>query len=281
MNTFDLLGYRTDRPYSLVSTTSVGFFALINAGPTVINVTVIEAVTATTSQDAVAPSIASVVEPTTAVSDVTSTKIVANYASEALTCSETQSSYINEFVLIDETSIANSNQFITGSIYNTQTQEVSTTQDAVSSNLLITLVIVESSGALETQTAVTFIVTEIVESSVVVATQNALISLIANLIEAVIAVDECNASGSIYNPLVSESGEAQVSLIVAGSTFTITMLESVLASDSYAGRLLWELINDIQNANWGNVSNSQNPVWSAINNAQNPNWVPINTFGTS
>lgn len=34
MNVFDLLGYRSDRPYSVESKTSVGYFALVNGGGT-------------------------------------------------------------------------------------------------------------------------------------------------------------------------------------------------------------------------------------------------------
>lgn len=86
--------------------------------------------------------------------------------------------------------------------------------------------------------------------------------------------------GSTYNVSITESGDAQAVLNIS-AIYTATLLEDLNASDSVAGRLLWELINDIQNANWNTVANAQNPNWISISDAQNPNWTPINTFGTS
>jgi hypothetical protein len=84
----------------------------------------------------------------------------------------------------------------------------------------------------------------------------------------------------VYTVDLTEAGDAQSTLQVGG-IFNVTVLEALNASDSVAGRLLWELINDIQNANWNTVVNAQTPGWVNISNTQNPNWTPINTFGTS
>lgn len=167
-----------------------------------------------------------------------------------------------------------------GSTYNTQVSETLTVQDVVSSILVIASILSESLSVTETQATALDVVANIAESITAGGTQESVLSLVAELVEIVTTNDLYDAGGSTYNVALTEAGDAQLSLLVGG-IFNVAVLEALNASDSVAGRLLWELINDIQNTNWNTVVNAQNPNWVSIGDAQNPNWTPINTFGTS
>ena len=51
--------------------------------------------------------------------------------------------------------------------------------------------------------------------------------------------------------------------------------ETLTVIDSPTARLLWELINDTQNADWASINNAQTPGWATIGTAQVPGWVLI------
>jgi hypothetical protein len=74
---------------------------------------------------------------------------------------------------------------------------------------------------------------------------------------------------------------------LAIATFFAIVTDGAVAVDAMSARLLWEIINDAQTANWGNISNAQPGAWATVNdaqtaawgtiaNAQTPGWATIN-----
>jgi hypothetical protein len=57
--------------------------------------------------------------------------------------------------------------------------------------------------------------------------------------------------------------------------YNVSLAESIAALDLFGGTYLWNLIDDIQTADWQNVPNSQTPGWTDVNDAQTPGWTPI------
>jgi hypothetical protein len=64
---------------------------------------------------------------------------------------------------------------------------------------------------------------------------------------------------------------------LAVATFFAIVTDGAVAVDVITARLLWEIINDSQNANWGTISNPQNPGWTTINDAQSTPWNVVKT----
>ena len=64
---------------------------------------------------------------------------------------------------------------------------------------------------------------------------------------------------------------------IACKHLRVRMAEGVVAVDQMAARLLWEVINDAQNANWAQTNDAQNPGWATIDNAQPASWSVIKT----
>ena len=90
--------------------------------------------------------------------------------------------------------------------------------------------------------------------------------------------DAYSAAGSVYNPTITESVAAQDSLIVTG-IFYVLIAESIAAGDSFLGRLLWELIDDTETANWQNIVNTQSSGWTIIDDTETgSNWTDIKTI---
>ena len=52
----------------------------------------------------------------------------------------------------------------------------------------------------------------------------------------------------------------------ASGTFNITVSEVAAILDAISAGLLWELIDDSQNANWQTFNNAQNANWTPITN---------------
>ena len=94
-----------------------------------------------------------------------------------------------------------------------------------------------------------------------------------------VAVDDYSAAGSTYNVSVSAIGDAQDAYYPNG-TSNVFVIETLIATEgTFVGRLLWEVIDDTQTANWGNISTTQTANWGSVDTAQTPNWGPINTSG--
>ena len=89
--------------------------------------------------------------------------------------------------------------------------------------------------------------------------------------ETVNAVDTITNT-AIYNNLLFESGYANDTISAAGSIYHVAVVEALSASDSVSARLLWEIIDDTDDAHWGSIDTSNVPVWSAITTTQTPNW---------
>ncbi|NBU94170.1 MAG: hypothetical protein EBS18_06515, partial [Actinobacteria bacterium] len=51
-----------------------------------------------------------------------------------------------------------------------------------------------------------------------------------------------------------------------GGTFNITVSEVAAILDAISAGLLWELIDDSQNANWQTLNNAQTANWTPITN---------------
>jgi hypothetical protein len=76
--------------------------------------------------------------------------------------------------------------------------------------------------------------------------------------------------------LVEESATS-VDLSSAGLLYLAALQEAASASDSVFPSFLWNVIDDTQNANWGNIGTAQNPNWGAIDDSQNAAWAALET----
>jgi hypothetical protein len=66
----------------------------------------------------------------------------------------------------------------------------------------------------------------------------------------------------------------------AGSVYNAPVLESATIADSLIGGFLWNLIDNIENADWGGISNIQAVSWTGVADNQTPNWQNVgNTQG--
>jgi hypothetical protein len=59
-------------------------------------------------------------------------------------------------------------------------------------------------------------------------------------------------------------------------SFFVTISESLVLADTLNARLLWELIDDSETANWQNINSAQTPTWTLIGSNQTPGWQDIN-----
>jgi hypothetical protein len=64
---------------------------------------------------------------------------------------------------------------------------------------------------------------------------------------------------------------------LAFAVFFATMTDGAVGVDQIAARLLWEIINDSQDAGWAQINDVQNPGWGTINNAQPTSWSVVKT----
>ncbi len=68
---------------------------------------------------------------------------------------------------------------------------------------------------------------------------------------------------SIFNAPVVETASA-ADTVVALAVFFAAVSEGALAVDQIAARLLWEIINDSQNANWTTINDAQTTTWTNV-----------------
>jgi hypothetical protein len=81
-------------------------------------------------------------------------------------------------------------------------------------------------------------------------------------------------------PLQLQTVVANGQVGVVGINFVIGL--TGVSASGYAGslRLLWELIDDSQTANWQNISDAQSAAWAVIDNAQTSSWSNVSTTQT-
>jgi hypothetical protein len=91
-----------------------------------------------------------------------------------------------------------------------------------------------------------------------------------------VAQDSTTVAASIFNAPVSETAVAADSILALAVLFA-TMTDGAVGVDQITARLLWEIINDSQNASWAQINDAQNPGWSTINNAQPTTWSVVKT----
>ena len=63
----------------------------------------------------------------------------------------------------------------------------------------------------------------------------------------------------------------------AAATFIALVTESATASDAITRRLLWEIINDFEIADWTTINTSESTTWSTINTSDAGGWQVIKT----
>jgi hypothetical protein len=84
---------------------------------------------------------------------------------------------------------------------------------------------------------------------------------------------------SIFNAAINESA-AVIDTIFANAVLFATITEGAVAADQIIARLLWEIINDAQTADWGNINASQTTTWATTGTAQAQAWQTINAAQT-
>jgi hypothetical protein len=81
---------------------------------------------------------------------------------------------------------------------------------------------------------------------------------------------------STFSARVNETA-LTVDTFLASAVFFVTITDGAIAADAFVGRLLWEVINDSQTANWGGINSSQTAAWAAIDDSQSTTWHVVQT----
>ena len=81
---------------------------------------------------------------------------------------------------------------------------------------------------------------------------------------------------SIFNAQVDETVVA-LELLFTTAVLYATITDGAVAIDQFLGRLLWEIIDDAQNANWAGINASQSTSWGVIDDSQPTNWHTVQT----
>lgn len=81
---------------------------------------------------------------------------------------------------------------------------------------------------------------------------------------------------SIFNAQVDETVVA-LELLFTTAVLYATITDGAVAIDQFLGRLLWEVIDDAQNANWSSINASQSTSWGVIDDSQPSTWHTVQT----
>ena len=111
-----------------------------------------------------------------------------------------------------------------------------------------------------------FNVTAFAESATASELTSAQLEVSADISESSVATDTVTVGPSTFSAPVSETAVAADS-VLALAVFFATMTDGAVTVDQMAARLLWELVNDSQNANWNIVNNVQSTTWT-VNRTQ-------------
>jgi hypothetical protein len=99
----------------------------------------------------------------------------------------------------------------------------------------------------------------------------------ANIAETAIGTDSPSVAPSTFNAQIAETVTA-LDQIYAYMVFICAVTESSTVMDVATARLLWELINDSQNAGWQTLNTAQSTTWTTINNSVPNTWSDIPTL---
>jgi len=148
--------------------------------------------------------------------------------------------------------------------------------DSASATAVFTPAISEQATASEAVVASTTFPAGILESSAgseIVAARMDFVTFISEL-----ATGDMSTTvvASIFNARVDETVVA-LELLFTTAVFYVTITDNAIALDQFLGRLLWEIIDDTQNANWVSISVSQSTSWGVIDNIQPTNWQAVQT----
>ena len=90
------------------------------------------------------------------------------------------------------------------------------------------------------------------------------------------AAQEHVASRAEFHSRILQSVKA-VATPSASAKFIASVTESAQASDAITRRLLWEIINDFEIADWTTINTSESTTWSTINTSDAGGWQVIKT----
>jgi hypothetical protein len=101
--------------------------------------------------------------------------------------------------------------------------------------------------------------------------------LVANISESGVAADSTTVAASTFNAQIAET-VAALDLVYAYALFACVVTESGTVLDVATARLLWEVINDSQNAGWQTLNAAQSTTWTVINDSVPNTWSDIPTL---
>jgi hypothetical protein len=149
--------------------------------------------------------------------------------------------------------------FVARMVYPTSMSETATISDAASvAASIFTALVLEASTGSETVTV-------------------AASSFGASILELGTASDSMLVAPSTFGASVAETAAAQ-DLVAALVVFFCVVQEASTALDAIAARLLWEVINDSQNASWQTINAAQSTTWTTINDSVPNTWSDIPTL---
>jgi hypothetical protein len=99
----------------------------------------------------------------------------------------------------------------------------------------------------------------------------------ANIEETAIGTDAPFVAPSTFNAQIAET-IAALDQVYAYAVFAAVISESSTIIDVATARLLWELINDSQNAGWQTINTAQSTTWTTINDSVPTTWSDIPTL---
>jgi len=99
----------------------------------------------------------------------------------------------------------------------------------------------------------------------------------ANIAELATGSDSVTVAASTFNAAIAETATA-LDAVYGYALFICVVSESATAIDVATARLLWEIINDSQNAGWQTLNTAQSTTWSIINDSVPNTWSDIPTL---
>jgi len=100
--------------------------------------------------------------------------------------------------------------------------------------------------------------------------------MVVSVLETLSLLDSLTNTAVMGNT-VTETVTLQDIQDAPGSIYFVQINETVVATDSVFGKLLWILIDDSETANWQEINDPQTPGWAEIADAQTPGWTEIST----
>jgi hypothetical protein len=151
---------------------------------------------------------------------------------------------------------------LAGAVYNSAVSETGTATDAISSKQTFISAVTETGTATDVVSSSQTFVSFIVETGTATDAAFGRVVYLSAVTETGTATDS-TVGFILFSTSIAETGTA-TDVIGSTQTFNSLIAELATATDSVSMRLLWELIDDSQTANWVVINASNATSWGTI-----------------